>query len=335
MAVHPEQWVGAGLVAALAALGAFLVHLYIRYTANHWKRMGVPFMPPHPLFGNIKEIALFRTLHVYGYQKLYYHFAGEPYAGIFQLRTPSLLLRDPEVIKAFLVKDFAHFHDRGILCDEKVDPLSTTLVNLPGRRWKAVRSKLTPAFSAGKLKGMIPLLDECVSDLINIMGEAADSNREVEMREAIAKLTTDVIGSCAFGIQFNSLKDPKSRFREMGRRVYKPDYIRTLTHIMRVFFPQVLSFLRLRTVSKEVADFFISLVSETIRFRSENGFVRNDFMQLLLQLRQNDMNKDLNSNEQLEKEELVSKSISFSRLSTLLRLFRSRRDGQTVSNGPV
>lgn len=140
------------LVLGLAAL-ACLLYYYATATFSHWSRRGVPHLPPEPLFGNIKDIVLFRDLHVYGYQKLYHKFDGLPYAGLYQMRTPSLMLRDPETIKQFLVKDFAHFHDRGIFCDVERDPMSATLVNLSGRKWRNLRTKLTPSFSAVKLKG--------------------------------------------------------------------------------------------------------------------------------------------------------------------------------------
>lgn len=127
------------------------------------------------------------------------------------------------------------------------------------------------------------------------------------MREVMAKFTTDVIGTCAFGLHFNTLKDPDSQFREMGRRVFLPTYSRTAIHLTRVFFPSLLSLLRLRTVSKEITDFFVSVVQDVIRFREKNGEVRNDFMQLLMQLRQQDkQGTDINGN--VTKEDAVGKS---------------------------
>lgn len=282
---------------------ACLVYYYATSTFSHWAKRGVPHLPPKILFGNIKDIVTFRDLHVYGYQKLYHHFDGLPYAGIYQMRTPSLMLRDPEVIKQFLVKDFAHFHDRGIFCDVERDPMSATLVNLSGRKWRNLRTKLTPSFSAVKLKGMVPLLNECADSLVALVGASARDG-EVEMREVMAKFTTDVIGSCAFGLHFNTLKDPDSQFREMGRRVFLPTYARTATHLTRVFFPALLSVLRLRTVSKEITDFFISLVRDVIQFREKSGETRNDFMQLLMQLRQQEKaDRDINDN--VTKEEAV------------------------------
>ena len=50
-------------------------------------------------------------------------FPDVPAVGYFRFREPALLLRDPELVKAVLVKDFAKFHDNSFEIDIKVDPM--------------------------------------------------------------------------------------------------------------------------------------------------------------------------------------------------------------------
>jgi cytochrome P450 family 6 len=47
-------------------------------------------------------------------------------------------------------------------------------------RWKEVRSKLTPGFTAGKLKEMYPLLEEVCKDLLQHLRE---NNSEGKRRQ--------------------------------------------------------------------------------------------------------------------------------------------------------
>lgn len=96
---------------------------------------------------------------------VYRKFPDEKFIGIFQMRLPTILLRDPALIKQFLIKDFDYFMDRGFYTDEEREPLTANLVNLAGHRWKLLRNKLTPAFSSGKVKQMYPLLEVCSSKL--------------------------------------------------------------------------------------------------------------------------------------------------------------------------
>lgn len=108
---------------------------------------------------------------------------------------------------------------------------------------------------------------------------------EIEMREFTAKFTTDVIGSCAFGLQFNSMSDESSDFRKMGRKVLQPSKISAFSKLVRVFFPTMFRILNLRTFPKEVNNFFLSMVSETLKHRQAHKIHRVDFLQMLVDLR--------------------------------------------------
>lgn len=96
-------------------------------------------------------------------------FPHEKFVGMYQLQTPTLLLRDPEIIRMFLIKSFAHFTDRGFLYDGHREPLTKHLVNLEGDTWKMLRQKLTPTFSSGKIKNMMGLLQGCGVQLLDYM----------------------------------------------------------------------------------------------------------------------------------------------------------------------
>jgi hypothetical protein len=48
---------------------------------------------------------------------------GHKYGGVFKFGQPVLLVRDLEMIKSILLKDFASFHDNDIETDPDVDPL--------------------------------------------------------------------------------------------------------------------------------------------------------------------------------------------------------------------
>jgi len=58
------------------------------------------------------------------FKNLYNKFKGEPYFGAWIFFRPTLVVRDPELIKNIFVKDFMSFHDRGIYVNEKDDPLA-------------------------------------------------------------------------------------------------------------------------------------------------------------------------------------------------------------------
>ena len=73
--------------------------------------------------------------------------------GIFKAGTPTLVLRDPELIKDITVKSFQNFRDNELYLDKSVDPLSgRNPFFSKGDDWKSTRVLLTPGFTSGKVK---------------------------------------------------------------------------------------------------------------------------------------------------------------------------------------
>jgi cytochrome P450 family 6 len=87
-----------------------------------------------------------------------------------------LFIRDLELVKNILVKDFHNFIDRTVLYEAKLDPLfGNTLPILKGQRWRHLRTKLTPVFTSRKMKMMFYLMDTSCKELVECLEkETAD-----------------------------------------------------------------------------------------------------------------------------------------------------------------
>jgi len=256
---------------------------------SFWKEKGVKFKKPTFPFGNMRDIILLRKPLAEVIKKLYDEFPEEPYVGIYQFLSPLLLIRDPELIKHVMVKDFSYFQDRRRKAiDEETDPLGVHLLLLKGTKWRIVRSKLTPTFTSGKMKMMFSLMTECAEQLKQYVDKPARNGDILEMKEVMARFTTDVIGSCAFGLNCNSFTDSNSEFRVMGKRVFEPSVALNLRRRLRTLPPFLLKLLKLfhvRVHPQEMINFFMGVVKDTIDYREMNNVVRNDFLQLLIQLK--------------------------------------------------
>jgi cytochrome P450 len=93
--------------------------------------------------------------------------------GIFSFDKPSLLIRDLELVKNILVKDFQKFMDRTFSFEDKIDPLfANVLFALKGQLWRHLRTNLTPVFTSRKMKMMFYLVDFCGKELADCLEEA-------------------------------------------------------------------------------------------------------------------------------------------------------------------
>jgi cytochrome P450 len=106
-------------------------------------------------------------------QRIYNEHSDKPYVGIFSFDKPSLLIRDLELVKNILVKDFQSFMDHMFLIHEKLDPLfGNILPALRGRFWRHLRTNLTPVFTSRKIRMMFYLVDTCGKELADCLEKA-------------------------------------------------------------------------------------------------------------------------------------------------------------------
>ncbi|KAJ9594998.1 hypothetical protein L9F63_013720 [Diploptera punctata] len=271
----------------LVVIGVLLAWLYYYFTANfnYWKEKGVPYLKPVPFFGNLMDIGLHRKTQAEGFRDIYKKLEGHMFGGIFQTRIPMIMFRDPELIKHVLIKDFSHFHDRGMPHDVDNDPISANLVILEGKAWKNLRLTLNPAFNSSKMRILYHLVKECAEDLCKYLDPYAQKGEMVDLRDVLARYATDNISSCAFGVKSNSLRNPHSKFREMGEKIIAPGSWTNMHRLFRYTVPGLLKFFNIKSFSNEVTDFFVNVVKETLDYREENNIERKDFLNLLIQLK--------------------------------------------------
>jgi len=264
----------------LGVLYFYLTHVFI-----YWKRRGIPFLEPSFPAGNVMELILAKRTMAEVYNEFYRKLSGHKFAGLYQIHRPVLFLMDPDLIKNFLVKDFEHFQDHGFPFDEDVDPLGANLFLLNGDKWKNLRSKLSPTFTSGRLKMMFQTLFECGQELEKYFEEPANVEDILDIKEVLARFTTDVIASCAFGIQCNCLRNPDAEFRRWGRKIFEPSLNQNLRDILYFMVPRLAIALRIPNIPSDISKFFMNVAEESVGYRERNNVTRNDFMQLLIQLK--------------------------------------------------
>lgn len=221
-----------------------------------------------------------------------YNSTDLPFVGIWAGLQPQLFLRDPEIIRSVLIRDFQNFSDRGLYSDAARDPLSGNLFRLPPAEWRHMRQKLSPAFTSGKLKAMFQTLVDCGAPLDRHLNEQATAGNVLELRELVAQLMTNIIASVAFGLDIDCIADVEEPFRYFGRKVFEASRWNAFRNTFMTFAPTLFGWLRLRAFDRDVEEFFMSVVRENLRMRESQQQVRKDFFQLLVQLRNKGLQSD-------------------------------------------
>ncbi|XP_033751858.1 cytochrome P450 3A11-like isoform X2 [Pecten maximus] len=241
---------------------------------------------------------------------------GKVYGFYGGLSPQTLAVGDKEMLREILVKQFASFTDR-IVFKEFNGDVDTAINNLSGDHWKHVRSKITPAFSTGKLRKMAPLVDHASDTLLkSLKRNLKDGIGIVEMMEVFGAYTMDVICSTAFGIQIDSQNNPNDEFVSNARKFLILKLFSPLILIL-IFLPK-LHFLAplmgFTFLDKDIQAFFRRITAKLLAERVVGSKDRVDFLQLMKNAQHESEDSDAeNDEEQDDNISLKTPSTSWSR----------------------
>lgn len=266
----------------LVTVIAFVV-IFIKWRHTFWLRKHLPYKTPNFPFGNIE--APWKERRTIGEEtRNWYREAKTAHLklyGNYIFVTPILNVIDIDYVKRVLIKDFQYFTDHGFHLNEKDDPLSAHLLALEGEKWRNLRAKLAPAFTSSKTKLMFPGVLNCTVPMLTFL----QTTNVVNIKELFASYTIDTIGSCAFGIECNSFKQRDNPFYYNGRKVFITTRVEEIRNLFIFSFPEIANKLRVKVTNREVEHFFMNLTIETVKYREENNIKRNDFMQMLIDIK--------------------------------------------------
>lgn len=291
------------LIGVISALAFYIHHVY-----TFWQRNGFPTLAGSKIpFGAMESVVKRQRSFGMAINDIYQN-SRERFLGIYLIFRPAILVRDAELARQMLVQDFVSFHDRGTYCDEKNDPYSGNLFNLPGERWKSLRAKLAPSFSSGKIKSMFGTVDDVGNRMLEYLDKTVseEEGKVIELKELFSKYAIDIIASVIFGLEVNSFVDPNNPLKKVSSILNSP----TLTSIVRgtsVFlFPIVQQILVRLRIPDPVAIAMKAMVRQTVEYREKNNYHRKDMMQMLIELRNTGK---INLDEEIWKGESVAENL--------------------------
>ncbi|XP_063696944.1 probable cytochrome P450 6d4 [Culicoides brevitarsis] len=274
----------------------FLVILAIygalKYHFSFWRRHGIQYLEPELIFGNIKPfVKKYKSLGMNIWDL--YNQTKRPFIGVFMFFNPGILIRDVDLVKKVLITDFNHFYNRGLYLNKQKAPLAVSLTTLKGKEWKDLRMKLNPLFSSGRMKSIFPTI-AFEADRLERYFEARvmEGTEIIEIKDVLIRYALDVIGSVFYGNDTNTVENPNQEFRRMFKLINSPNFKERIRMALLFIAPKMLDWLNMDPVNSEVTNFFLEMIRMTIKHREDNKIYRNDFMQVFIELREQDKGTD-------------------------------------------
>ncbi|XP_011704040.1 PREDICTED: cytochrome P450 9e2-like [Wasmannia auropunctata] len=299
------------LLITLVVIGVLKFVTVLHRGYFYWKKKGVPYLPNSLSSMTVGWKLLLRRINFTDYcQYIYNCWPNAKYVGLMDFNTPSVLLRDPELIRDIMVKDFEYFPDHRSFVDENVEPLfGKNIFSLRGDRWREMRTTLSPSFTASKMKFMFDLISKCSHDFVDYFVDHPEICNAIETKGAFRRYTNDVIATAAFGISVNSMKDQNNEFYTRGVEATKfsGGFLTLVKLIFMRMCPSLSKSIGLTFFPPATSKFFKQIVRETIRAREEQDIIRPDMIHLLMQAR----DKEGDSVHKMTLDDIVSQAFIF------------------------
>ncbi|XP_065055850.1 cytochrome P450 3A17-like [Rhopilema esculentum] len=294
-----EHWI---ITSLLLVTVLMYWHYVVNFTAL--KKLGIPGPTPLPLIGNsMTFIWNSKTVHNF------FCDAGKKYGsiyGLYFLKQPMIIVAEPEIIKHVLVKEFEKFHDRPKGGLEFPEPLKSIMSEVKGQRWKDIRSIMTPAFTSGKLKGMMYIMNEAGDTLLKKIEKAAAEKQAVDIHEWQQSVTMEVILSAAFGTLSEAQTNPNDKVTTYAKDAMSPrpwPYIALMVPFIGKKISKSIMFSRFGFNWYPMIDIAKKILKQR---RQVQGTTRNDVLQNMLKSQHPEK-----KGHQLTENELIAQMVLF------------------------
>ncbi|XP_059105784.1 LOW QUALITY PROTEIN: uncharacterized protein LOC131898614 [Peromyscus eremicus] len=256
------------------------LHRYGTHSHGIFKKLGIPGPKPLPFLGSIFA---YHKKGFWEFDKQCHRKYGKMW-GFYEGRQPVLAITDPDMIKTVLVKEcYSTFTNRRVFGPSGI--LKKAISIAENEEWKRIRALLSPTFTSGKLKEMLPIINQYADVLVRNMRHGSENGNSISMKDIFGAYSMDVITATSFGVNVDSLNNPQDPFVEKIKKILKVDIFDPLfiTVTLFPFLIPVFDALNICLFPKDVMSFFKTSVQQMKEDRmQEKAKQRVDFLQLII-----------------------------------------------------
>lgn len=188
--------------------------------------------------------------------------------GAYDFNKKIFVVNNIELARDISIKHFNNFRVRNSAYFGPSN-LAKSLFFLPAKQdWKRIRSIVTPAFTTGKLKDMCKPIGRIVNNFVDNLRQHAESGEEFDIKNNLSGFTMDVIASCGYGINVDSVRQPNHPIVENAKRILAVDA--SFTFIFTMTMNKLAEWLKMEAFNKQSINYFDRLTHEIIDKRLES-----------------------------------------------------------------
>ncbi|CAF4079320.1 unnamed protein product [Rotaria sp. Silwood2] len=319
----------------ICLLGTYLWTINNSY--NYFKLRNISGPPHQFFFGHLRT--LWSTKR---YSKQLQEWArkyGSIY-GLYEGTRPLYVVSNVEFLHEVYIKQFSSFHSRRVLFLARMGiGTPENLFGASGDTWRRQRHVVNRTFSLGKMKLMLPIVNECIETLMNKLSILSENNEEFNIYDMYKRMTMDIIWRSGFGIKSDMQNDIDNIYLKKSAKVvdinFDKLFIVQLSNVMPFLKPFLITFFLcqlkiIRTLGKifpfinyfmeELAPFWIiNRAQEIVDYRKlhSDEQKRVDLLQLMIDAKVSDEKDKLENIEEdteqkiLHSDEIVGNILIF------------------------
>nr|CAH7766312.1 unnamed protein product [Callosobruchus chinensis] len=270
------------MVPVLIGLVVIVIVIWLRRAYSYWSKKGVPGPEPRWIVGNLGSNIIRQKSFGDIVTEVYRKYDGSPLVGIYRMLTPCLVVRDFDFLKTVEIKDFSSFHDNDIYVDMNADViLGGNPFVLKGEEWKEKRTRITNAFTSGKIKAMFASMTKAANQMIDYLNKVVEGRKQFETLDFSSNYTLQTVLTCAYGIEVKVFEEPDSRFVQMGKKILQPTTFDGFLFYLASLYPKITKFVKFnfyRFANPETTEQVCEMLRAAFDYREKNNMGSKDFL---------------------------------------------------------